>query len=314
MSTAPSDDQRTHPSTVRTHYNHSTTTVRPHVGPTPHGLLAKPTQKCRGFRPRVIFGSIEAFGKRRAGTPAPPRNTKTADTPNYANGVCFVAMIYSASMQTQRRSNPLSTHRQPSRYPERRMAPISALGCPFLGLPIRAIRGRLGDRVYKTYGDKIIITRVPCFDGYIPTAAQRDRRDRMRAATAFAQAVYADPAAKAVYVTAAKALGRQPFRLAVSDFLHGRTRLMGAVRKSAKSGPVVVPPNQRTRSRREGNERDLTRNRGAIRCPFTRRLPRWAQKQRGTNPSYRRSRSTQWGVSHHWIGSHPVHPVHPVWI
>jgi hypothetical protein len=83
--------------------------------------------------------------------------------------------------------------------------------------------------VYKTYGEKIIITRVPSFEGYVPTAAQRDRRNRMRAATAFAQAVYADPAAKAVYVAAARALGRQPFRLAVSDFLHGRTRITPAV-------------------------------------------------------------------------------------
>ena len=72
-----------------------------------------------------------------------------------------------------------------------------------------AFRGRVGDRIYKTYGDKIIVTRVPCFAGYVPTAAQRERRDRMRAATAFAQSVYADPAAKAVYVAAAKALGRQ---------------------------------------------------------------------------------------------------------
>ena len=47
----------------------------------------------------------------------------------------------------------------------------------------RAIRGRVGDRVYKTYGDKIIVTRVPRFDGYKPSAAQRDRRGRMRAST-----------------------------------------------------------------------------------------------------------------------------------
>src|SRR5688572_20682043 len=39
---------------------------------------------------------------------------------------------------------------------------------PFAGLPIRSIRGQLGDRVYKTYGDKIVVTRVPCFDGYVP--------------------------------------------------------------------------------------------------------------------------------------------------
>ena len=89
----------------------------------------------------------------------------------------------------------------------------------------RAIRGRVRDRVYKTYGDKIIVTRVPRFDGYVPSAAQRDRREKMRAATAYARAVYADPAARAVYVAAAKQLGRQPFRLAVSDFLHGRPRV-----------------------------------------------------------------------------------------
>jgi hypothetical protein len=94
-----------------------------------------------------------------------------------------------------------------------------------INLLCRAIRGRVVDRVYKTYGDKIIVTRVPRFDGYMPTAAQRDRRDKMRAATAYAQAVYADPVARAVYVDAAKHLGRQPFRLAVSDFLRAHPRV-----------------------------------------------------------------------------------------
>ena len=97
------------------------------------------------------------------------------------------------------------------------------------GVPAVALRGRLGDRVFKTYGDRIVITRVPRFDGYVPSAAQRDRRAKMRDATAYAQAVYANPAAKAVYVAAARELGRQPFRLAVSDFLRGRTRVAVAV-------------------------------------------------------------------------------------
>jgi hypothetical protein len=96
---------------------------------------------------------------------------------------------------------------------------------PVSGFPFLSIRGRVGDRVYKTYGHKIIVTRVPRFDGYEPSAAQRDRRGKMRAATAYAQAVYADPAAKAIYVAAAKPLGRHPFRLAVSEFLQGRTRV-----------------------------------------------------------------------------------------
>jgi hypothetical protein len=150
-------------------------------------------------------------------------------------------------MQTLPPPNLLATHPPSTRQPERRMAdrnwrPESgdrkpSLDCPLavLGPLCAALRGRIGNRVYKTYGTKIIITRVPNFEGYVPTAAQRDRRDRMRAATAFAQAVYADPAAKAVYVAAAKTLGRQPFRLAVSDFLHGRTRITPSVPCRARS-------------------------------------------------------------------------------
>jgi hypothetical protein len=93
------------------------------------------------------------------------------------------------------------------------------------GIPCVAIRGRVGDCVFKTYRDKIVVTRVPRFDGHKPSAAQRDQRAKLRAATGYARAVYADPAAKAVYVAAARKLGRQAFRLAVADFLRGCTRV-----------------------------------------------------------------------------------------
>jgi hypothetical protein len=156
-------------------------------------------------------------------------------------------------MQTLPPPNPLATHQPSSRQPERRMArnrrPESgerkqSLDCPLalLGPLCVALRGRIGNRVYKTYGDKIIVTRVPRFDGYKPSDGQRELRNRMRAATAFAQAVYSDPAAKAVYVSAAKALGRQPFRLAVSDFLLGRTRISPSVQCPATS---PATPNDR---------------------------------------------------------------------
>jgi hypothetical protein len=88
---------------------------------------------------------------------------------------------------------------------------------------------RVGKAVYRTWRRgrriRIVITRVPCFADYVPTPAQRARRSRLREATAFAQRVYADPAAKAFYVAAAHKLGRQPFRLAVSDYLRGDARL-----------------------------------------------------------------------------------------
>jgi hypothetical protein len=111
------------------------------------------------------------------------------------------------------------------------------------GIPAVALRGRLGDRVFKTYGDKIVITRVPCFDGYVPSAAQCDQRAKLRAATAYARAVYADPSAKAIYVEAARKLGRQPFRLDLSDFLRGHARVTIDVARSA-------PPAKRKRSLR----------------------------------------------------------------
>jgi hypothetical protein len=173
-------------------------------------------------------------------------------------------------MQTLPLPNLLATHQPSTRQPERRMAdrnrrPDSGernqyFDCPLaqLGPMVAAIRGRMGNRVYKTYGEKIIITRVPSFEGYVPTAAQRDRRNRMRAATAFAQAVYADPAAKAVYVAAARALGRQPFRLAVSDFLHGRTRITPAVPCPAMSPATRDDRAQGSRAagvRRRGSRR-----------------------------------------------------------
>ena len=118
-----------------------------------------------------------------------------------------------------------------------------------------AIRGRVGDRVYKTYGDKLVVTRVPRFDGYVPSVAQRQRREKMRAATVYAQAVYADPAAKAVYVAAAKQLGRQPFRLAVSDFLQGHAR-------------VALDATTKPRAKRTDDMGRTARARGAERSKF----------------------------------------------
>jgi hypothetical protein len=82
-----------------------------------------------------------------------------------------------------------------------------------------AIRGRVGDVVFKTYRDKIVMTRVPRFTSGVATPAQRARRDRLKAATAFAHRVYASRRAKAFYTEEARRLGRQPFRLAISDHL-----------------------------------------------------------------------------------------------
>jgi hypothetical protein len=137
----------------------------------------------------------------------------------------------------------------------------------------RAFRGRVGERVYKTYGDKIIVTRVPRFDGYVPSVAQRGRRDKMRAATAYARAVYADPAAKAVYVAAARQLGRQPFRLAVSDFLRGRPRVsLTAARREITRDLARLSHNQS--STKPDGRQEAQNARDSLRLPAARKVLR----------------------------------------
>jgi hypothetical protein len=143
---------------------------------------------------------------------------------------------------------------------------------PELPLFICAIHGRVGKVVYKTYGRgkhlRFVKTRVACFEGYVPTVAQRARRDRMREATAFAQRVYSDPAAKALYVAAAQKLGRQPFRLAVADYLRGHdrdgvmARLAGPEKlelrcqaQNVKNSKLKTPNSEPRRSRARVNHR-----------------------------------------------------------
>jgi hypothetical protein len=144
------------------------------------------------------------------------------------------------------------------------------------GIPALALRGRLGDRVFKTYGDKIVITRVPRFEGYVPSAAQRDRRNRMRAATAYARAVYANPAAKAVYVASATQLGRQPFRLAVSDFLRGHTRvtLEPTTTREGQGGELILKPDShkppQSTKRKDANVRPGFAKDGGCGCALRR--------------------------------------------
>ena len=113
-----------------------------------------------------------------------------------------------------------------------RPGPGAATNAGFTSLPQNvAVRGRVGDRVFKTYGRRIVITRVPTFEGYCPSAAQRRQRDALRAATSYAQAVYGCSAAKALYRAAARTLGRQPYRLAIRDNLAAEDTAAAARRK-----------------------------------------------------------------------------------
>jgi hypothetical protein len=85
---------------------------------------------------------------------------------------------------------------------------------------LEQVRGKVGDLVFRHYGDKVVVSRAPDFTGQERTAGQLAMQERFRQATQYAKLALTDPAAKAVYEAAARATGRPLFSLAVADFLH----------------------------------------------------------------------------------------------
>jgi len=79
-------------------------------------------------------------------------------------------------------------------------------------------RGRVGEVVFKIYGDKTVITAVPVFDKP-PTEKQKAQRKRFGDATLWAKDALSDPQIREVYTDAASRLGRNAVNLAVADHL-----------------------------------------------------------------------------------------------
>ena len=85
---------------------------------------------------------------------------------------------------------------------------------------LEQVRGQVGDLVFKRYGEEVVISRKPDFEGREPTAAQLAARERFREAALYGKIVMADPETKAIYVEAAKAKGQLVFSLTVADFFN----------------------------------------------------------------------------------------------
>lgn len=157
------------------------------------------------------------------------------------------------------RSPRLATHSEASPKVHR----ILNEGCrPWTPRPIPSflsyVRGRVDDCVYKRYGNRTVVTRVPSFDGYVPTAAQRSQRDRMRAATAFAKQVYAHAAAKISTLLPPDNAGAGPFAWRSAIIFrpkHPPKRACSARRaclpqpRKARSPRTTPTPARRTRPR-----------------------------------------------------------------
>ncbi len=87
---------------------------------------------------------------------------------------------------------------------------------------LKQLRGRVGDLVFRHYGDKVVVSRAPDFSNYRPTPAQRAQRKRFRAAVAYAQAVLKSTKTAAHYQRRARKEGGKAFTLAIRDYMRGK--------------------------------------------------------------------------------------------
>ena len=93
---------------------------------------------------------------------------------------------------------------------------------------ITEIRGRVGDVVFRTSPDgKTYLSKSPDMSAVEWSPAQKENRRHFSRAIAYAKAAMADPDARAVYEKQAAGQNRQPFRMAVSDYLKGNDLLAG---------------------------------------------------------------------------------------
>ena len=94
-----------------------------------------------------------------------------------------------------------------------------------LDAPFRRIKGEIGKLSYRwMYGQQTVM-KTPDMSRVKWSAAQKASRQRFAQAIHYARQAMADPNVSAVYEKLGKEAGRQPFRVAVSDFLAGNNLL-----------------------------------------------------------------------------------------
>jgi hypothetical protein len=87
------------------------------------------------------------------------------------------------------------------------------------------IRGKFGDRIYKWYGNKCVVQKLPAKRKRRKKKSAREQatHENLRKAIAYAQLVIADASAKAYYAAAARKLQRSVFILAKADAMKAPT-------------------------------------------------------------------------------------------
>ena len=91
---------------------------------------------------------------------------------------------------------------------------------------LKEVRGKAGDLVFRTTpnGETSLIKRAD-MSGVEWSDAQKEHRQRMKAAVAYAHAARKDPRVWQHYQEEAAKQGKKPFNLAISDYFKGRVLL-----------------------------------------------------------------------------------------
>jgi hypothetical protein len=90
---------------------------------------------------------------------------------------------------------------------------------------LRELRGKMGDWTYRRMYGKQTIMKTPDMSTVKWSKAQKANRERFAEAIHYARQAMADPKVRAQYEKRGKKAGRQPFRVAVSDFCAGKNLL-----------------------------------------------------------------------------------------
>jgi hypothetical protein len=91
---------------------------------------------------------------------------------------------------------------------------------------IQEVRGKAGDLVFRTTANgKTSLIKRANMSHVEWSDAQKEHRQRMKAAVAYAHAAKANPAVWQQYQQEAAKENKKPFNLAISDYFKGRIRL-----------------------------------------------------------------------------------------
>ena len=91
--------------------------------------------------------------------------------------------------------------------------------------PVKSMSGKMGIYTYRVMYGKQTLMKTPDMSNVKWSEAQKANRERFAEAIHYAHRAMADPEVRAQYVERGEKANRQPFRVAVSDFLAGKNLL-----------------------------------------------------------------------------------------